>query len=220
MSFKRLVRGDLGFLVELIEGGLNRSRDRVEGAGLSPERRHDVVVLTGLCALMLGTKLLKVLPGVPFAPGYKIAFLIPLYILAARLTHTPLGATIAGTVMGAASFAMGDGRFGIFEILKHIAPGLVVDAARPFLPRAPGRLTTLFYVVLGAVAAFARMSTMLAVVWFIEGGGALYMLAGLQGVSQVFFGGLSGFVTAAVLSSSERLRLAAQSESRVEGARG
>lgn len=205
---RRLLSGDSGHLVDMVESGLARSRARAGGE--DTEQGRDVAVLAGLCALMLGTKLLKVLPGVPFAPGYKVLFIIPLYILAARLTRAPFGATLAGGVVGLLSFLMGDGRFGVFEVLKHVAPGLVVDAARPLMPERPGFLTTSFFVALGALAALARTSTMLAVVWFVEGSGPLYLLAGFQGVSQVLFGALSGLVAAALLGSLERLRAASR----------
>ena len=37
--------------------------------------------------------------------------------------------------MGTIAFLMGDGRYGVFEILKHVAPGVIVDLFLPVLRR-------------------------------------------------------------------------------------
>jgi hypothetical protein len=34
--------------------------------------------------------------------------------------------------MGLIGFLQGDGRFGVLEILKHVAPGFVIDIGEPF----------------------------------------------------------------------------------------
>ena len=215
-SVKRLRNGDFGFFVDMIEQGLARSRAYVgaqqdhHSSRIDPRVLHDVSIISGLCLLMLTTKLLKVLPGIPFAPGYKITFLVPLYILAAELTRTRFGATITGTTVGVISFLFGDGRFGIFEILKHITPGLVVDLFAPLTRRWMTKPSTLLFMFLGALCALTRATTMLAVVFFIEGNAVLYALVGFQGISQVFFGTLSGFVTFYMVKSLGRLKTAAQ----------
>ena len=60
---------------------------------------------------MLGVKALKILPGIPFMPGYKGVILIPLYLVAARVTRTRFGATLTGLTMGTVAFLLGDGRY-------------------------------------------------------------------------------------------------------------
>jgi hypothetical protein len=213
-SVKRIKNGDFNFLIEMIENGLARSRAYLSSqhTKIDPKILHDVSIISGLCLLMMTTKLLKVLPGIPFAPGYKITFLVPLYILAAELTHTRFGATITGTTVGVISFLFGDGRFGIFEILKHITPGLVVDLFAPLTRRHITRSkkpSTVTFIMLGALCAFTRSTTMLAVVFFVGGNAVLYALVGFQAVSQVFFGALSGFVTFYLVKSLGRLKTAA-----------
>jgi len=47
--------------------------------------------------------------GVPFASGHKGVLLIPLYILASRLTYSRWGGTAAGAIMGVIGFLQGDG---------------------------------------------------------------------------------------------------------------
>jgi uncharacterized membrane protein YgcG len=213
-NVKRIKSGDFGFLIDMIEQGLARSRAYIgsqqEGhSRVKPTVLHDVSIISGLCLLMLTAKLLKVLPGIPFAPGYKITFLVPLYILAAELTHTRFGATITGTTVGVISFLFGDGRFGIFEILKHITPGIVVDLFAPLTRQWMKKPSTVTFIILGAVCAFTRSTTMLAVVFFVGGNAVLYALVGFQAVSQVFFGALSGFVTFYLVKSLGRLKTAA-----------
>ena len=210
-NVKRIKQGDFGFFIELIEQGLARSRAYLSSqhTKVDPKILHDVSIISGLCLLMMTAKLLKVLPGIPFAPGYKITFLVPLYILAAELTHTRFAATITGTTVGVISFLFGDGRFGIFEIFKHITPGLVVDLLAPITRRWMSKPSAIPFICLGALCALARATTMLAVVFFIEGNAVLFALVGFQGVSQVFFGALSGFVTFYLVKSLGRLKTAA-----------
>ena len=88
---------------------------------------------------MMSLRMLKVLPGIPFASGYKNVVLVPLYILAADLTHSRFGATTAGTVMGLVGFLQGEGRYGVLDILRHVVPGLVIDGLWPLVRRLPRR---------------------------------------------------------------------------------
>lgn len=195
-TLRRILKGEVDFLPGLIDSSIARAREK-SAALSSAALSEDVAVLTGICLLMLSTKLAKILPGIPFAPGYKTALLLPLYFVAADRTRMRFGATVAGTTMGAISFLFGDGRYGVFEILKHAAPGLVVDAAAPAFDSLRGR--TIPFVLISTFAAAARLSSILAVVWFIDGNAALYAAATLQGASQLAFGAASGVVAARLL---------------------
>src|SRR4029078_1003982 len=128
----------------------------------------------GVSVTMLGIKALKVLPSIPFAPGHKLAILTPLYIVAPLLPRSRFGATLTGLVMGTVAFLMGDGRYGIFEILKHITPGLICDALVPLLSekicwgemtgthRTP-RMGPVLWSLLGGVIAIGRFATIFAI---------------------------------------------------------
>ncbi|MDF1702277.1 MAG: hypothetical protein P1V36_14080, partial [Planctomycetota bacterium] len=61
---------------------------------------RDVGVIAGVSLTMLGIKMLKLLPSIPFAPGHKGVLLLPLYVVASRLTTTRLGGTLTGLTMG------------------------------------------------------------------------------------------------------------------------
>jgi len=195
-TLRRILKGEVDFLPGMIDSSVARARGAASGMS-SAALRDDVAVISGVCLLMLGTKLAKILPGIPFAPGYKTALMLPLYFVAADRTRMRFGATVAGTTLGVISFLFGDGRYGVFEILKHMAPGLVVDAAAPAFDALRGR--TVPFVIVSALAAAARLTSILAVVWLVDGNAALYAAAAIQGSSQLAFGAASGVVAARLL---------------------
>ncbi len=133
----------------------------------------------------------------PFAPGHKVLFLFPLYVLAARLTHSRWGGTVAGSIMGVIAFLQGDGRFGVLEILKHVTPGLVIDLADPFVRRLPA--WALGYSILGLAAAVARTTTEFAVVFLLGSRAEVYIFPAARLIPNLLAGFLSGFVTMFVL---------------------
>ena len=197
---KRVLRGDIGFFVESIWGNMRVAVEQADGEAdrnFSAELAHDVAVVTGIALAMASLKMVKLLPGVPFASGHKVLFLFPLYVLAARLTHSRWGATAAGSIMGVIAFLQGDGRFGVLEILKHVAPGLVIDLADPFVRRLPAWV--LGYSILGLAAAVARTATEFAVVFLLGSRAEVYIFPTARLVPNLLAGFLSGFVTMFVL---------------------
>jgi hypothetical protein len=197
---KRLLRGDIGFFVESIQGNMRdaaKQADREAGRHFSAELAHDVAVVSGIALAMASLKLVKLLPGIPFASGHKVLFLFPLYVLAARLTHSRWGGTAAGSIMGVIAFLQGDGRFGVLEVLKHVAPGLVIDLADPFVRRLPA--WALGYSILGLLAAVARTTTEFAVVFLLGSRAEVYIFPAARLVPNLLAGFLSGFVTMFVL---------------------
>lgn len=208
ITWKRFLRGDFGILIDLIESSLLKAKSHLMKTypAMNPKMIHDVSVISGLCFLMLTAKLLKLLPGIPFAPGHKLLILIPLYILAAELTHSRFGSTITGTTVGIISFMFGDGRFGVFEILKHIAPGLVVDGILPSLKRWNPKPSRLTLVIVGTFCAAARIASIVAVTLLIEAPPLFYVLIVPMFISQTLFGGVSGFVTFYLLKSLNRFK--------------
>src|SRR6267154_467219 len=104
---KQLLRGDVSAFAETIRTNIARAESQ-PGVEVDPrtgsQLAHDVAVVTGIALCMASLKMLKILPGLPFASGYKTFLLFPLYILAARLTHSRWGATAAGSIMGVIGF--------------------------------------------------------------------------------------------------------------------
>src|SRR2546430_332688 len=146
---------------------------------------------------MASVKVLKILPGLPFAPGHKALLLFPLYVLASRLTHSRWGGTAAGSIMGVIGFLQGDGRFGVLEILKHIAPGLVIDLASPVVRRLPA--WAFGYCLIGLAAAAGRITTELVLVLLLGARAEVYLFPAAVLIPNLLAGFLSGFVTIFVL---------------------
>jgi energy-coupling factor transporter transmembrane protein EcfT len=205
-AFKKLARGDVGALA----GAVRRHIGRVEqhlaerDPELSPEAMRDAAVIAGVALTMLGIKILKLLPGVPFAPGHKGVLLIPLYLVAAQMTRTRAGATLTGLVMGIVAFLMGDGRYGVFEIAKHVAPGVVIDLL--YVPtRGLARASRVVaWSLLGLIAALGRYATITAIALAVQPPAIVYavLLPGL--IVHAIFGVLSGLVTAPLLAALEK----------------
>jgi hypothetical protein len=204
-TVKRLLRGDVGGFIETIRTNIARAR---EGTGdehdrhLSPTLVHDVGIVTGIALCMASIKVLKLLPGLPFAPGHKALLLFPLYVLASRLTHSRWGGTAAGSIMGVIGFLQGDGRFGVLDVLRHVAPGLIIDLAEPLVRRLP--LWALGYCFLGMVAAAGRISAELVLVLLLGARAEVYLFPAAVLVPNLVAGFLSGFITMFVLRAFAR----------------
>lgn len=206
--FRQLIRGDVGFLVELMRRSIASARERAEAYGLKPEAVSDLAVITGLGVLTMTVRFIKVLPGLPFAPGHKGIILLPFYIVAYDLTASRWGATKLGVVIGLTSFLMGEGKFGPFEILRHIAPGLFVDLIMPAVRRLAPEPGALLYALVGTGAAVTRVSTLLVVAYFVEAPKIFYALLVPMVITNTVFGFLSGFVTFHLMKSVQKLRTA------------
>jgi hypothetical protein len=202
---KRVMRGDVGAFVQSIRGDVDRAGEQIVGEtrrNLSVQMAHDVAIVSGIALTMATLKMFKILPGIPFASGHKALLLFPLYILASRLTYSRWGATAAGAVVGVIGFLQGDGRFGILEMLKHLAPGVVIDLAQPWVSRLPG--WALGYCLLGLGAAVARTTTEFSLVAMLGARAEIYIFPMAKLVPNLVAGFLSGFTTLFVLRSFER----------------
>ena len=163
------------------------------------ESPRDVAVIAGISLTMVGIKVLKLLPGLPFAPGHKGVLFIPLYIAAGYLTKSRFGATLTGLTMGVVAFLLGDGRYGVFEIAKHVAPGLLVDLFIPLLRRKGHDRKVAFWALLGMVVAVGRFATVMVIAFAMRAPAVVFafLLPGLA--IHAVFGILSGIVTAPLL---------------------
>ncbi len=197
---RQVLRGDIGAFADVIRQNIALAETRAAADADPPVRgqlAHDVAVLTGIALCMASLKMLKILPGLPFASGHKTFLLFPLYVLAARLTQSRWGATAAGSIMGVIGFLQGDGRFGVLEIFKHVAPGLVIDIGEPLVRRWPP--WALGYCVLGFFAAIARTATEFVVVLLLGARAEIYLFPAVKLVPNLIAGVLSGFVSVIVL---------------------
>jgi hypothetical protein len=199
-TLRKMIRGDVGFLIQSVGDNLERARSEVirETDGRLDQRMaHDVAVVSGIALVMASLKMLKFLPGVPFAPGIKGVVLLPLYVLASQRTWSRWGGTAAGSIMGVVGFLQGDGRYGVLDILQHVAPGLVIDLLMPLVRRLPQ--TALTYCALGFVATITRTTTAWAVVLLLGARAEMYLYPAFGMVAMLIAGTLSGFVTVYLL---------------------
>ncbi len=201
-TLRKLLRGDVGFLVQSVRDSLDRaSRELVLQTGGKLEGRlaHDVALVSGVALVMASLKMLKFLPGIPFAPGIKGILLLPLYVLASRGTWSRWGGTAAGSIMGVMAFLQGDGRYGVLDVLQHVGPGLVIDLAMPLVRRLPQTAVT--YCALGFVATITRTTTEWAVVLLLGTRAEVYLYPVVGMIPMLIAGTLSGFVTVYLLKA-------------------
>ncbi len=195
-TLRRLLHGDVGFLIQSVRDNLEHARTEVTreaGGRLDQRMAHDVAVVSGTALVMTSLKMLKFLPGVPFAPGIKGVVLLPLYVLASQRTYSRWGGTAAGAIMGVVAFLQGDGRFGVLDILQHVAPGIVIDLAMPLVRRLPQ--TAFTYCALGFLATITRTTTAFVVVLLLGSRAEVYLYPAVGMIAMVIAGTLSGFVT-------------------------
>ena len=206
-SVRRLGRGDVAPIVRRIDRQIERTEAHLEGQDLGPKGREiarDVAVIAGISLVMLGIKALKVLPSIPFAPGHKLVILTPLYVVASIKTKSRFGGTLTGLTMGTVAFLLGDGRYGIFEILKHITPGLVCDALVPIVMRmrSPGPFV---FTLLGGVIGAGRFTTIFFITLAVQPPKIAFAML-IPGFSvHTVFGALSGFVTFQIVKAMRAL---------------
>ena len=199
---KRLGRGDVGPILKRLDRQIERSEQHLEGHDLGPKGKliaGDVAAIAGISLTMLGIKALKILPSIPFAPGHKLVILTPLYIVASVKTKSRFGATLTGLVMGTVAFLLGDGRYGIFEIAKHVAPGLVCDLLVPILTRG-GRLPGAFtWSWVGGLMGMGRFATIFLVTLSVQPPAVAWAML-VPGITvHTLFGVLSGAVSYQIL---------------------
>ena len=109
--------------------------------------------------------------------------------------------------MGTIAFLMGDGRYGVFEVLKHIAPGVLVDC---LLPVVIGRSLGVFgWCLFGVIIAVGRFATVVAITFLVAAPEQIYVLLAVPAVVHVVFGGLSGIVSFHLVRALDELRDAA-----------
>jgi len=203
---RQLLRGDASSLAAAVRSGVERAGERshtltaTEG---DSRLAHDVTVISGLGLLMMSLKILRILPGVPFASGYKTIVLFPLYILAAQLTYSRFGATTAGFIIGLVGLLNGDGRYGIFEVFRHVVPGVVIDLLWPLFRRLPRRIW--IYSTLGVIAAVCRVSTELLLGLCLGARWEVYLGLSFRLTTNLLAGILSGAVTYALLPAVQQL---------------
>jgi hypothetical protein len=132
--------------------------------------------------------------------------LTPLYIVASLSTRSRFGATLTGLTMGVVAFQLGDGKYGPFEILKHVAPGLICDAFVPLLTRRGRMPGPIGWSIFGGAIALGRFATILVIALSVQAPAVVlaFFVPGLT--VHVIFGVVSGYISHQLVRASTRLR--------------
>jgi len=220
-AFKRISRGDVGLIARRVDRQIERVEEHLAEQGFGEHERQvgrDVAVIAGVSLTMLGIKALKVLPNIPFAPGYKTVVLTPLYVVARLRTKAPLGATVAGLTMGIVAFLGGDGRYGPFEILKHAAPGVVCDLTVPAMTRGGRTPGPVAWSLLGGLIGAARYATIFGVMLLVQPPRLAWALLAPGLALHTTFGLMSGWVSWQLVKAMRAAAARPGDESGTEGA--
>jgi hypothetical protein len=108
--------------------------------------------------------------------------------------------------MGTVAFMMGDGRYGIFEILKHVTPGLICDALVPLLIRGGRRPGPVLWSIVGGVIGAGRFATIFGIALTVQAPAVAFAMLIPGFTVHTTFGALSGYVSYHLVKAVERLR--------------
>jgi hypothetical protein len=208
LDFDQLRHGNLTFITELVERGLDRAERFVGRANpdLDREQTEDIAIIVGMATAIMGTKLLQVLPGIPFAPGHKNVVIIPFLLLASRLTRRRLGGLWTGLTAGVVSVLSGYGQYGVLEIAQFAIPGLMADLLLPIVrPNHPKWLRFVEFGLIGGLLGVGRFTANVLVILLAGAPGMAFVLYLPMLASQVLFGAVSAFVSMAVLDLARPL---------------
>ncbi len=209
VNLSSLLRGNITPLVESMGRSFLNARKIImeRNPFIREVQLNELIVIASLSFLIMSIRMIKILPGIPFAPGHKSLIIIPFYILAHELSSSRWGSTKTGFTVGIISFMMGFGKFGVFELLKHVSPGLFVDLTTPVMRSVFKKGSPLIYCTLGVMISIFRFSTLLVVTLLASPPeGAYYVLVFIF-VSHIIIGALSGFITYPLLKSVDGIRL-------------
>jgi hypothetical protein len=108
--------------------------------------------------------------------------------------------------MGTVAFLMGDGKYGVFEIAKHVAPGLIADAIVPVVTREHRLPGGFVWSLIGAVIAIGRFATILVITAVVAAPRVAYAVLVPGLIVHVTFGAASGYVSYHLVKAVARLR--------------
>jgi len=101
---------------------------------------------------------------------------------------------------------MGDGKYGVFEIAKHVAPGLICDAIVPLVTRGGRMPGPIVWSIIGGIIAVGRFTTILLITALVATPHAAYLIL-IPGLTvHVTFGVVSGYVSYHLVKAVARLR--------------
>ena len=168
----------LDALLDILRDSLERAQrwiaQRAPDLPDSAVRDASLVLMTALA--IMSVRFLQILPGLPIAPGHKNLLIVPLYLFVAVSTRSRFGATQCGLAIGLLSFLFGQGRFGVFEVLQWLLPGLAADLLAPVLGRLRGALRWPAFALAGLILGALRFSAGLLMIVLAGGHPGLFAI--------------------------------------------
>ena len=180
LVLKRLLKGELSVLIEMINSRMTAAKELIADS--------DLAIIFGLTIVVVSVRFLKVAEGFPLAPGHKNLVIVPCLIAAASLTRTRFAATQIGFVSGIINFLSGSGRFGVFDVLQSMTPGLTVDL---MIGLTRWSRSIFVYGLIGLVAGLARVATVLVLSLLFRMPAEYFALLTIPAFFQCMFGALS-----------------------------
>lgn len=181
---KQILRGNFTSITDFISDKLNTNRDKYSDA--------DTGIIASFSIMVMLVRFLKIAPGFPIAPGHKNVLIVPLFILASRLTKTKTAATKIGFLTGTVHFAFGFGKYGPLGILQFAVMGIVVDGMMLLIGKSE---STAVFALIGLIAGLTRVTAEIALMLLLEMPLEYYLLYSPYILSQCIFGASSAIVT-------------------------
>ena len=202
ISFAEIRQGKLEFVTSLIRQSVERAGDYLATrySHLPPHRLQDLLLIVTISLVVMGLKVLQVLPGIPIASGHKNVIIVPLLLFAAFATRSRFGGLLTGTSVGIISFLLGYGKFGILEIAHFAVPGLLADLLIPFLRASSNTGRLLQFAVAGVVLGLGRFAANFLVIVLAGAPQLAFLILVPMLLSQVTFGALSCFVSLSIVN--------------------
>ena len=202
ITFQQIRQGDLSFITDRFHKAIDKAKHHLAQRypDLTDHKLHDLTIIVGISAAIMGLKLIQLFPGLPVAPGHKNIIIIPFFLAAAALTHFRLGGLMTGLTVGIVSVMMGFGKFGLFEISHFAVPGLLADILFPFVAlQAPRWVRIIQLSLIGMIMGFGRFTANFLVILLAGAPEGAFILYLPMLFTQILFGGLSVFVSLVIL---------------------
>lgn len=203
LTWRDLRARKAGVVVDLLDGALHRTAAYLHRTypHLDEASIARVTLIAGGCVSIMSLRLLQILPGLPMAPGHKNLVVVPVMLFVAK-RHGGLGGTMLGLSLGLVSFMLGYGKFGIFESLHFIVPGILADLLAPWLSSHRGPWQFAQLVVFGGILGAGRFAANAALIVLAGTPVAALVAYSPMLASQIGFGAAGALVGALLHSTS------------------
>lgn len=194
-DWKRL---DIGTWLE--DGSLNIKKAYRDHRKEPPSQA--TAYMTAAVVMLLSLKVLRLIPGLPLAPGHKLVVLVPvLYMVSVK--HKFGAATITATLYAVATLLIGQvGQLLLFEFFRLVLVGLMVDLSGLVIKGTRGfkraGLLLLFGIIIGVL--FTSFSLFLASLLKVPA--LVFVFGANRFLGGVVFGAASGIIAGRALSRS------------------